>query len=249
MKDGQIALITGGYKNLGLSISRTLKEAGFIVIASFRTERAKALEISEKYGIPVYRADITSVEEIEELFKTIEDDFGSVSVLVNNASSFPVGSLMDTSQRDFEDAFRSSVFASNFMIKRAVPGMSKAGEGAVVNIGMSGIGEVKGYSDIAPHASAKTALAVLTLSWAKEVSGRGISVNMVSPGIIDYPWRSSEWRKGMRALSTSGKLTPPEEVSRAVLFLVQNRSITGKNIEVDPTFEPAGFSDLDFNDH
>lgn len=246
MKNGQVALVTGGYKNLGLCISRTLKEAGFRVVSSYRKDRAKAMEMSEKYGIPVYRADLTSVKSMDDLLRSIDRDEGSVSLLVNNASSFPVGKLMDTSREEFEDAFKSSVFATNYLIKEAVPKMSKTGRGSIINIGMSGAGEIKGYRDIAAHASAKAALGVLTLSWAKELSDRDIPVNMVSPGMIDYPWRTDEWRSRMRLLSASGELTPPEEVSRAVLYLAENRSVTGRIIEVDPVFEPARIG-KDFN--
>jgi NAD(P)-dependent dehydrogenase (short-subunit alcohol dehydrogenase family) len=59
---------------------------------------------------------------------------------------------------------------------------------------------------------------------------------MVSPGIIDYPWRDDRWREKMKKIAPSGKLTDPDEVAEAVLYLVERADVTGRIVEVDPTF-------------
>jgi 3-oxoacyl-[acyl-carrier protein] reductase len=231
-----IALVTGGYKNLGLKISKKLKKAGFNVVATYRTSEKKAKEAAKEHGLHIYEADLTDNGDVLELFAWIESNIGTVSAIVNNVSSFPTGLLKSTSIEEFEGAFKSSVFASNLVINRALPGMIDKGGGRIVNIGMAGTDKIKGYKYVAAHAAAKTALTVLTRSWARELRDDKITMNMVSPGIIDYPWRDDRWREKMRKIAPSGKLTDPDEVAEAVLYLVERADATGRIVEVDPTF-------------
>ena len=234
--EGIVALVTGGYKNLGLHISRKLKEAGYNVVVTYRTSEKKARETAKKFDLHIYEADLTDSGDVLELFAWIESNIGTVSVIVNNVSSFPTGPLKSTSIEEFEGAFKSSVFASNLVINRALPTMMEKGAGRIVNIGMAGTDKIKDYRDVAAHAAAKTALTVLTRSWARELKADKINVNMVSPGIIDYPWRDDRWREKMRKIAPSGKLTKPEEVAQAVVYLIERPDVTGRIVEVDPTF-------------
>jgi NAD(P)-dependent dehydrogenase (short-subunit alcohol dehydrogenase family) len=117
-----------------------------------------------------------------------------------------------------------------------MPGMMEKGGGRVINIGMAGLHQIKGYVDVAAHAAAKTALMVLTRSWARELKNEKITVNMVSPGIIDYKWRDDLWREKMAKVAPSGKLTTPSEVSAAVCYLLERGDVTGRVVEVDPVF-------------
>lgn len=232
-----VALVTAGYKNLGRSISERLKEAGYKVVATYRSNESKAKEFSVESGIPIYNADLSHKGEVDALFAWIEANHGSVGIVVNNASSFPTGPLITMDRHKFEDAFRSSVFASNNVIKRSYPVMKEIKGGRIINIGMAGTDTVRPYIDVAAHASAKTALQVLTRSWAKELWKDKITVNMVSPGIIDYSWRTDSWREKMRRLTICGSLTDPVKVAASVLYFVRKADISGLDLVVDP--EPA----------
>ncbi len=237
--EGTVALVTGGYRNLGYNISKGLKEDGYTVIATYRSDHKAAVKASMELDIPVYKTDMSIKKEVLELFSKIEADHGKVSILVNNVSTFPTGPLQKLSHEDFEDAFKSTVFASNLTINRALLNMLDIGWGRIINIGMSGAHEIKAYRDIAAHASAKTALSVLTLSWAFELKNDGITVNMVMPGMIDYPWREDKWREDMKKISSSGCLTSPVEVATAVVHLANRGDITGRLVRVDPIFNPS----------
>ncbi|MGA1794203.1 MAG: SDR family NAD(P)-dependent oxidoreductase [Thermoplasmatota archaeon] len=238
-EDNMVILVTGGYKHLGYWITRELKQAGFYVVATYRKDRKIAEATASELHIPVYEADVTDKTDIQELFARIESNDGMVGGVVNNASSFPTGPLQSMSREDFEGTFRTSVFATNMIINRALPGMMEMGGGKIINIGMAGLSDVRGYREVAAHAAAKTALMVLTRSWASEFKKDKIMVNMVSPGIIDYSWRDDTWRARMRRITPSGKLTPPSEVSAAVRFLIERGDVTGRVIEVDPNFHPS----------
>jgi len=234
--DDAVALVTGGYKNLGYYISTELKQAGYNVVATYRSDHKEAESTARKLRIPVYLADMTNRDEVVDLFSRITSNDGRVGILVNNVSSFPKGPLQKMSDEEFENAFRSSVFSSNMAINQALLPMMDLGWGRIVNIGMAGVTEIKAYSDVAAHAAAKTAMAVLTRSWARELKEDNITVNMVSPGIIDYPGKDDAWRRKMKSISTSGKLTPPSNVSRAIRSLVERGDVTGRIIKVDPEF-------------
>jgi NAD(P)-dependent dehydrogenase (short-subunit alcohol dehydrogenase family) len=231
-----VALVTGGYKNLGLFITKGLMEAGYRVVTTYRNRGREAEAVSKEFGFDIYEADVSNKGDVLELFARIESNIGTVAVVVNNVSSFPTGPLKSLSIEEFEGAFKSSVFASNLVMKRAIPGMLEKGAGRVVNIGMAGTDQIKGYIDVAAHAAAKTALTVLTRSWARELRNDKISVNMVSPGIIDYSWRDDIWREKMKKISPSGELTQPTEVASAVCYLIDRGDVTGRVVEVDPAF-------------
>ncbi|MBN1389676.1 MAG: SDR family oxidoreductase [Candidatus Thermoplasmatota archaeon] len=231
-----VVLITGGYRNLGFWISRELKKAGYYVVATYRTDRERAEATAIDLHIPIYKADVTIREDVLSLFERIEANDSIVGAVVNNASTFPTGPLQTLSLDDFEDTFRTSVFASNMIINRALPGMNELGGGKIINIGMAGLTEGRAYTRVAAHAAAKTALMVLTRSWAKELRNENIMVNMVSPGMIDYGREDEEWRARMRRAAPSGKLTSPLEVASAVRYLLETGDVSGKVIEVDPTF-------------
>ncbi len=236
MDEDAVALVTGGYRNLGYYISSELKEAGYNVVATYRTDRKEAERTARKLHIPVYLADLSKREDVLDLFSKISSNDGRVAILVNNVSSFPKGPLQTLTDDDFQDAFRSSVFSSNMAINQALLPMMDLGWGRIMNIGMAGVTEIKAYKDVAAHAAAKTALAVLTKSWSLELKKENITVNMVSPGIIDYPGRDDKWRRKMKRISTSRELTSPGEVSRAVRYLIERGDVTGRIIEVDPGF-------------
>ncbi|MGA1866641.1 MAG: SDR family oxidoreductase, partial [Thermoplasmatota archaeon] len=105
-KEEIVALVTGGYKHLGLYISRKLKNAGYKVVATYRTSEKKAKEAAKKYDLHIYEADLTDSGDVLELFAWMESNIGSVSVIVNNASSFPIGPLKSVSIEEFENAFK-----------------------------------------------------------------------------------------------------------------------------------------------
>ncbi|MEA3560090.1 MAG: SDR family oxidoreductase [Candidatus Thermoplasmatota archaeon] len=236
-KGKMVALVTAGYKNLGMYISRELKEAGYKVVATYRSNERKAVEFSKRYDIPVYPAELSEKGEVQALFAWIEANHGSIGVVVNNASSFPTGPLRTMPVEDFEDAFKSSIFASNLIIKRAIPMMKDIRGGRIINIGMAGAGEIRSYLEVAAHASAKAAFSILTLSWANELREDKITVNMISPGIIDYQWRTDSWRDRMRKIAPSGELTAPGQIASAVRFIAERPDVTGRIIEVDPEFK------------
>ena len=236
---GTIALVTGGYKHIGYTVSRELKGAGFEVVATYRTDAALAHKAASSLGMAVRKADMSREEDVCDLFSELEAEGKAVGVLVNNVSSFPRGPVLSTSPSEMREAFESTYFASFYAIRMAVPRMKDRGYGRIINMGMAGLGELKGYTEVAVHASAKTALSVLTLSLARELSSTGITVNMVAPGVVDRPEWDDAAREAMRRRTRLHTIVPPEEVARAVAYLVSREDMNGRIIEVTGRFDPG----------
>ena len=229
----RVALVTGGYKRLGLHLSRALGLAGFQVVATYRSDPELARAASVELGIPLLKADMSQEDEVNRVFDTVEHQHGTIGVLVNNVSSFPIGPLMDLDPSSFREAFESCVYSSFYSIKRAVPGMKGARYGRIINIGLAGADKVKGYTEIAAHGAAKTALAVLTRSLAPELAPFGITVNMVNPGRLDLS--KGPGKNTVMALSEARgrRMVSPEAVVSAVMSLVNDGSRNGELLDVE----------------
>ncbi|GEM_PF-3279434 len=229
---GITALVTGGYKNIGLEISRKLLSVGYHVTATYRSDENRALEASERYGIDIIHADISRLEDVSSLFKRIREKDLRVGVLVNNVSSFPRGPLKGMDPEDFRGAFESCVFSTFYATEEALKDMESLGWGRIVNITMANTSKAKGYRTVAAHAAAKTALAVLTLSYALELEGSGITVNAVGPGMVGSEFMTEEERKRLEFLAPSSSLPTGEDVAAAVLDLVVNPNPAGRIIDI-----------------
>ncbi len=127
---------------------------------------------------------------------------------------------------------KAVVFSSFYTINEAVKDMRKNGGGSIINIGMAGTRDVKGYIDVAAHASAKTALAVLSMSLGRELELEDISVDLVSPGVVDDTERDDDWRERMRRISPSGDLVSRTDIACAVISLLKDRKTGGRIVEI-----------------
>ncbi|MCK5772495.1 MAG: SDR family oxidoreductase [Thermoplasmata archaeon] len=216
-----VALVTGGSKGLGLEIARLLKKGGYLVAISYRSDVQAARDVSIELEVPIYQADLEVPEDVERLFDMIECEIGPVSVLVNNAASFVTGPILSLGPDGFSEGMDGVIYPTILPIMRAVKGMKEKGFGRIVNMGMAGSLEVKAYREVAVHAAAKTALAVLTTSLASELEGTGVTINMISPGIMDRPEKDDSWRGSMMEGYGLSRLVPPTEVASEVVALVK----------------------------
>lgn len=231
--DDNVALVTGGYKNLGREISKLLKDRGYHVIATYRTDMKEAERTSKELGIEVHYADMSSPEDISSLFTHLRSRGLRVSVLVNNISSFPVGSLQEMDIKDLDDAYRSTFRSAYLTAMEALPDMRNIGWGRIINISMAGTSQIRAFTTVAIHASMKTALNVLTLSLAKELSGSGITVNGILPGIIDRPGMDENWRDKMKRVSDTTVLPTDIEVAGTAMKVIEDNDLNGQLLEVD----------------
>jgi len=234
----RIALVTGAARGMGRAIALRLAEDVSGVAVHYLTRREEALELAaairDKGKLSaVFRADLTKKAQAAGLVKKVEERFARIDVLVNNVGTFLVKPWDQLEVADWEKVLRGNLLGSYFCMKAALPGMRKRKWGRVVNIGYSRAEHLGAYPTIAPYAVAKTGLLVLTRTAAASEVANGITVNMVSPGLI---------RGGalppMKNISES-QLGTYEDVAEAVAWCASDRAaaVTGTNLIVAGTWK------------
>jgi acetoacetyl-CoA reductase len=233
----KLAVITGGIRGIGAAISVTLKENGYEVIANYEQNHQLAEEFSKKYDIKVRPWNVADFEECKKNIAAIEKDAGKhVSVLINNAGIIRDSMMhkMDILHwRQLIDINLSSCFN---MSKAVIDNMRNNNFGRIISI--SSINAQAGQIGQTNYSAAKAGIIGFTKALARESAPKGITVNCVAPGYIE-----TDMTKNVPSaiLETIINATPvkrlghPEEVARAVLFLIDEKSgfITGETLSIN----------------
>ncbi|HOW86573.1 MAG TPA: SDR family oxidoreductase [Candidatus Aminicenantes bacterium] len=234
----RIALVTGASRGIGRAIALRLAEdvSGVAVHYFSRREEAQELAaaIREKGKLAaVFRADLTKKAQAAGLVKKVEERFARVDVLVNNVGPFLIKPWDQLEVADWERVLRGNLLGPYFCMKAALPGMRKRKWGRVVNIGYSRAEHLGAFPTIAPYAVAKTGLLTLTRTAAAAEVVNGITVNMVSPGLIRGGALPS-----LKNVSEA-QLGTVEDVAEAVAHCALDAAaaVTGANIIVAGTWK------------
>jgi 3-oxoacyl-[acyl-carrier protein] reductase len=247
MLEGQIALVTGASRGIGAAIAQELGKLGANVIGTATRESgakqiSQALQQSGIKGAGM-ALDVNDASQVEAVLKKIADEFGTLSILVNNAGITKDTLLMRMSDEDW-DAVLSTNLKSVFRMSQAVlRPMMKARYGRIINIS-SVVGHM-GNAGQTNYAAAKAGMAGFTKSLAREVGSRNITVNCVAPGFIDTDMTralSEEHRNNLLQHIPLGRLGGAEEVAATVGFLASARAgyITGETLHVNGGMYMAG---------
>ena len=236
MDERPVAVVTGGGTGIGAACCRALAGEGFRVGIHYRSSEkaAEALlaEIGEGF---LLKADLTRIEEVEEMAGRIKDAAGGVAVLVNNAGLSINADIHGMKIEQF-DAQRAVMRGIWYLTKRIIRlFMLRSGSGRIINIS-SVVGHT-GNSGQIPYTMEKAALDAFTKSLARELAGRNILVNSVAPGFIDTEMTAAlpvEIKEKILAGIPLGRMGRPEEVAEVVAFLARKGSyITGSVIHVN----------------
>ena len=235
---GRVVLVTGGSRGIGLECARRFQAGGDRVAITVRDSTPDDLSGPEPGCsdlLPV-RCDVTVPEEIETAFKEVEATFGPVEVLVANAG-ITRDTLMlrmgDDAWHDVIDADLTGVFR---VVKRALGPMVRAHRGRIVLV--SSVVAFLGSPGQVNYGAAKAGLVGLARSLAREVGSRGITVNVVAPGVVETDMIAGlgEQRvEQLRSMVPLGRSASPREVAGAVAFLASDDAayVTGVVLPVD----------------
>ena len=245
--DRQVVLVTGGARGLGAAISRAFAGQGARVVVNYRRSREAALALQQELGadrvLPV-QADVTDPAKVAAMVAQARAHFGAaVTTVVNNAlvdfafDGDARPKAADIGWERFAAQFEGSVRAALNTVQAALPGMREAGFGRVVNIGTNLFqNPVVPYHD---YTASKAALLSLTRTLAADLGPDGVTVNMLSGGLLRTTDASAATPEAVFDLIAAGtplrQVTTPAEFADAVLFFASpwSRAVTGQNLVVD----------------
>ena len=240
MLKNKIILVTGGSRGIGRSIAKEVAKNGAYVIINYNKSHDKAedtrREIEENGGkAEISKFDVSCEIEVEKAIKKIIKERGKIDGLVNNAGVTMNSLLPLTKRAKVEELVKINLFGTIYCSKHVLKAMLRNG-GSIVNI-TSVVGET-GNPGQSVYAAAKGGIISFTKALAREVAPKGVRVNAVSPGYITTEMTENlpEKVKGeIKKLIPMGRFGTPEEVAKAVVFLLSDMSqyITGEVIKVN----------------
>ena len=240
MLDGKLVLVTGASRGIGQAIALTLGAAGATVIGTATSENgANAItkKLSEnKINGQGMILNVTDDNNITELMKNINEKYGTVDILINNAGITRDNILMRMKQEEWDEIIDTNLASVFKMSKAVLRGMMKKKAGRIISIA-SVVGSM-GNAGQANYAAAKAGIMGFTKSLAREVGSRGITVNTVAPGFIQTDMTDNlpdEQKEALASQIPMGRLGSVEEIAKVVLFLADNGGsyITAQTIHVN----------------
>ena len=235
----RVAWVTGASRGIGRAITLKLAGAGFIVIASARSNNADAVvdKINGEGGKAVALSlDVTDSDSIPNVAKTALEQFGRIDVLVNNAGIVRDQLLMRMKPEDWDAVIATNLTAAYGCCQSILRPMMKQRSGRIINIS-SVVGQ-SGNPGQTNYSASKAGLIGFSKSLAREVASRGITVNVVAPGMIDTDMTAGLDERAREALSAQipmARLGVPDEVASVVCFLASYEAsyITGQVVAVN----------------
>jgi 3-oxoacyl-[acyl-carrier protein] reductase len=240
MLDGKLVLVTGASRGIGKAIAITLGRAGATVIGT-ATSESGAGNISKifadnKISGKGIKLNVTDNEQIASLIKTVNENFGIIDILINNAGITRDNILLRMKEDEWDDIINTNLSSVYKMSKSVLRGMIKNRAGRIISI-TSVVGAM-GNAGQSNYAASKAGMIGFTKSLAREVGVRNITVNAIAPGFIETDMTDSlpdEQKEALASQIPMGRLGTTDEVAKAVLFLAGDGGsyITGQTLHIN----------------
>ena len=219
-------LVTGSAKGIGRAIAEAFAENGDNVIINYNTSSKEAELLAEKLSsitkVALCKADVSNAEEVNKMFDFIEQNFGGVDVLINNAGVAFYGLITDTTEKDWDKVFGVNIKGAHLVTNRALPKMISNKKGKIVNV--SSMWGISGASCEVAYSASKSALIGYTKALAKEVGLSNINVNCVCPPMVQTDMCSGYTQEEIDefCLASGTKLYTPSQVAQCIFQLATN---------------------------
>ena len=240
----KVALVTGGLKGIGRATVMELATQGADIALNYRaSEKNKVLaeELVKELkdlgrDVLCVEGDISHEEDVEKIFKSIKKYFGNLDILVNNAGITRDQLILRMKTEDFDAVINTNLKGTYLCMKQASRLMMKQKSGHIISL--SSVVGVIGNAGQVNYAASKAGVIGMTMSLARELGPRGVTVNAVAPGFIETDMTEvliDEIKVGLKASIPLGTLGHVEDVAKTIAFLASDdaKYITGQTIHVD----------------
>lgn len=241
MLKGKTAVVTGGSRGIGRAVCLKFASLGADIAFSFAGNEDAAQETKnaiEGFGVKVLamRASVNSGEAVDAFFAKVLEEFGRIDILVNNAGITKDGLALRMKETDFDQVIETNLKGAFLCCKAAARPMMKQRSGRMINL--ASVVALRGNAGQANYCASKAGIIGMTKSLAKELGGRGITVNAIAPGFIETDMTAAlpeENRKVMLSSIPLARAGRPEDVAEAAAFLAGDGAayITGQVLRVD----------------
>jgi enoyl-[acyl-carrier protein] reductase III len=241
---GRVALVTGSSRGIGRAIALRLARDGADVVVNYRRREEEARETAclvERLGVRALavQANMADAADIERLFATLRDRFGALDFLVCNAAAGLQGTMLEATVKAWDLAMNVNARSYLLCAQAAFPLLSGRAGARILAI-TARIATERAFPFYGTVAASKAAVNTITAYLAVELAPHGITVNAISPGLVDtealaYFRRGGEFLDRARCATPSGRTTTVDDVADVAAFLCSDaaRQVNGQVIEVD----------------
>lgn len=232
-------IITGGARGIGKAIVYELAKQKYNIALNYNTSEDEAKQIQEDltnqgYSVEIYKADVTKKDEVENMVKEVIKQQGKIDVLINNAGISQIKPFAEITEEDWDNMINTNLKSLYYTSQAVLSSMLQEQKGLIINI--SSIWGIIGGSCEVHYSTAKAGVNGFTKALAKELGPSNIRVNAIAPGIIDTKMNehlSEEEKKQIEEEIPLGKIGKPEEIAKAIKWLIEDEYTTGQIISID----------------
>jgi len=239
--DGKIALVTGGSRGLGRAICQALASAGATIAINYLKENQQAQEVKQAIlqqggRAEIFQADVSKKEEAERLVAQVVETFQGIDILVNNAGIREDELFVRMTDEKWDKVIQVNLYSTYYVTKAVVPYMLKKKWGRIINV--TSLGPFVGSPGQTNYTASKMALVGFTHSLARELAPKGITANLIAPGLIDTDFTRDLQERFVDIVIKAipiGRFGKPSEVAGAVVFLASEEAsyITGNTLHIN----------------
>ena len=239
--EGKVAIVTGASRGIGRAVAINLAQSGADIVVNYSGSEGAAQETVEavqalgRKAIKI-KANVANADEVAAMVEEAHKEFGHIDILVNNAGITRDGLLMRMKDEDFDAVIDINLKGVYLVTKAVSKIMMKQRSGHIIN--MTSVVGVMGNAGQVNYAASKSGIIGMTMSLAREVGSRGITVNAVAPGFIQTAMTdvlSDDIKEQMKSQIPLGAFGSVQDIANAVVFLASDEAkyITGQTLHVD----------------